>query len=173
MDNPVQHLTFISVPGRASLNADYPDGVANYWTGTVVTDPSTNNQPLGRPIRNMLNSEDPMGTPVPRVVRVGGSGRPQIREFTQDVTECVCRTYHLEGPSEFLQDFTICGDETFPLDFTERAWPDRDEPGFLTAPGPNVPTVAEVNDIYGTATSDIGAGPTTPYATFDDAPCGE
>lgn len=166
MANPVQHLTFISVPGRASLNADYPDGVENFWTGTVLTDPSTNNQPLGRPIRNMLNSLDPMGSPVPRVVRVGGSGRPQVREYSLAVATCVCRTYHLAGPSEFLQEFTICDDDVFPLDFTTRAWPGH-APGFLIAPGPDAPTLAEMVAIYQLASSD----PDPEWTSFDDAPC--
>src|SRR5262245_56490836 len=92
MPNPVQHLTTISVPAEARLNADYPEGLVNYWTGTRETDPSTNNQPLGRPIRNMLvDGEDIL----PRVVRVGGSARPQFRDHTEPEPpgDCLCREY--------------------------------------------------------------------------------
>jgi hypothetical protein len=78
-DNPVQHLAVLVTPGAVTgvstdgLNADYPVGYANAWTAAPETDPSTNN--LSN--RNMLVVG---GSLVPRVLRTGGSGRPQFRD---------------------------------------------------------------------------------------------
>jgi hypothetical protein len=172
-DSPIQHLAVVLDTSRSALNKD--DTVANGgWAGTSITDPSTNNQPLGRPPRNQRNP-DTGGSTDPRVIRAGsgGSGRPHVRNAAPPVApdpggECVCRTYHVSGGfEESFLEFTICDNEEFPLDFTAEAtlgW--SGDP--LVAPGPEAPTLAELLAII-----EAAGGPpdVDQYDSVTDVPC--
>lgn len=182
MPSPIQHLTvFVTlstttaepVGNTVAMNTDRPAGYLNAWTDSPVTDPSTNNEVDGAGyIRNQFVD----GTTKTRVVRSGGSGRPQYRRIGTPVSppppppECVCRTYHIApGFEETYQDFTICDDEEFPQDFTNEAtigW--TFDP--LIAPGPDAPTLSEVLELIRDAT---GNPEVTPFDDFTDVPCGE
>lgn len=155
---PIQHLALLVSTSYLSRNTDSSASEGGVllppvWSSSAtVTDPSTNNNAAGLGDRN----------PLPREVRVGGSGRQPVRVGT--ATAAFCRTYHVSGAfQESYTDFTICTTYSFPYDFSNDAVIDFGSSGFspLIAPGPSVPTLARVNTII-----DDAGGPTA--TIFDD-----
>jgi hypothetical protein len=103
---PVQMLAILVTPGGANgsewagLNADQP-ATEGGWPTNPITDPSSNNQVLGAGIIRNMKVES--GAIVARVLRDGGSGRPQFR-VTGALT-CTARTYRVLNEATYL--FTV------------------------------------------------------------------
>lgn len=166
-DFPVQHLAVLINTTNAGttrstdgLNADYPVGYDNAWTDNPETDPSTNN--LAN--RNMLVVGS---TLVPRVLRTGGSGRPQFRDATE--TTCTCREYRIEW--EDTNFFTLCTD-MLPLNFASILV----DAGLSFTANPEVwesgPTLPTMEDINALALLDTGWVAASAVCTeTNDSPC--
>ena len=149
MAGPVQHLALFVTKtdavgdDTAGLNTDRPAGHLNAWTDNPVTDPSTNNEVDGpNLIRNQLVES---GTLLMRVLRDGGSGRPQYR--VPGALTCSCGTYtcHFD---ETNPTFTLCTDQ-FPLNFYDLIVNLIDSgasnPDAWFWPGPGLPTSDDLN----------------------------
>lgn len=161
MAYPVQHLAVIvnqAADGQiaaAALNADYPVGYPNAWTDNPETDPSTNN----------LSNRNMLAGGVPRVLRTGGSGRPQFRDPS---AECICREYRIEYEDTTL--FTLCTD-MLPLNYAQimidagLGFTANNAIWYATT----LPTLAEINDLAALDSGWVSAGAVCTDA--QDSPC--
>lgn len=159
---PIQSLSILVSTDPDAINTDYDQDDARSYPSTHpdaiegvdwIEDPSTNNNAAGHGDRN---------TPNPRAIPSGGSGRPPVKPREEE-EESFCRTYHVaNGFEESFSDFTICTGSDFPFDFTGASGGSTGNP--FIAPGPDVPSVAEINQII----QEANGNSSEPYDDFTD-----